>query len=140
MKGEDWLGKVFRKAFQPNEAIFDEDFTLVGEKVDHYRLLQFRIKTDEMLDFIYLLVFSFAMPYLFIDQPVLIIFSIPTKLRDKRDNFFRCKESKLFKFSPISQLLEELLLLFTLNMYCCIVLSWLRTFTNKNVFYYTILN
>lgn len=31
-KGEDWLGKVFRKAFQPNEAIFDEDFTLVGEK------------------------------------------------------------------------------------------------------------
>lgn len=32
MKGEDWLGKVFRKTFQPNEAIFDEDFTLVGEK------------------------------------------------------------------------------------------------------------
>lgn len=31
-RGEDWLGKVFRKAFQPNEAIFDEDFTLVGEK------------------------------------------------------------------------------------------------------------
>lgn len=54
MKGEDWLGKVFRKTFQPNEAIFDEDFTLVGEKVDHYRLLQFRIKTDEMLDFIYI--------------------------------------------------------------------------------------
>lgn len=31
-KGEDWLRKVFRKAFQANEAIFDEDFTLVGEK------------------------------------------------------------------------------------------------------------